>query len=148
METTNIYKQLAALQSEVEKVTKGGTNEYHHYQYARLGDILDVIRPLLKRHGLGFYQSIDLIETSPAPNGKDISVTVRCTTFLFTHNNMEEIKITSIGSDSGDKAAYKATTGARKYGLTALFGLDWDATEPEDEEAPTPKQTTAKRKVF
>ena len=56
-ETKIIYKALAAFQQEVpviHKATKG-----FNYTYADLPAIFEVIKPLLKKHKLAFYQSVD-----------------------------------------------------------------------------------------
>lgn len=50
----NIFKALANFQQECPVIHKG-TNGYG-YTYADLPQILEVINPLLKKHGLGFTQ--------------------------------------------------------------------------------------------
>jgi hypothetical protein len=50
----NIFKALADFQQECPVIHKG-TNGYG-YTYADLPQILEVINPLLKKHGLGFSQ--------------------------------------------------------------------------------------------
>ncbi len=53
----NLLKSLSAFQNEVPTIheeTKG-----FNYTYSNLNSIFKVIKPLLKKHGLGFYQNLD-----------------------------------------------------------------------------------------
>jgi len=50
----NIFKALADFQQECPVIHKGTTG--YGYTYADLPQILEVINPLLKKHGLGFTQ--------------------------------------------------------------------------------------------
>tara|TARA_R110001632_G_scaffold13447_9_gene46241 strand:+ start:2317 stop:2844 length:528 start_codon:yes stop_codon:yes gene_type:complete len=53
----NLLKALSAFQNEVPTIheeTKG-----FNYTYSNLNSIFKVIKPLLKKHGLGFYQNLD-----------------------------------------------------------------------------------------
>lgn len=53
----NIYKALAAFQQEVPIIHK--QTEGYGYSYSDLPTIFKVINPLLKKHGLGFYQGVE-----------------------------------------------------------------------------------------
>jgi len=54
----NIYKALADFQQEVPVILKDTSG--YGYKYADLPAIFEVINPLMKKHGMGFYQSVDL----------------------------------------------------------------------------------------
>jgi len=54
---TNIYQALASFQNEcpvIHKDTKG-----YNYTYADFPAILEIVNPLLAKHGLGFTQPLD-----------------------------------------------------------------------------------------
>jgi len=53
----NLYKALADFQQEVPVIYKG--TQGYGYSYADWPTILDVINPLMKKHGLGFYQAVN-----------------------------------------------------------------------------------------
>lgn len=53
----NIYKALAEFQQEVPVILKGTTG--YGYTYADLPTIFETINPLMKKHGLGFYQAVN-----------------------------------------------------------------------------------------
>lgn len=54
----NLFKALAAFQQEVQVIHKG--TQGYGYSYADLPAIFEKINPLLKKHGLGFTQELDL----------------------------------------------------------------------------------------
>ena len=53
----NLFKSLAAFQQECPVILKETTG--YGYKYADLPAILEVINPLLKKNGLGFYQAVE-----------------------------------------------------------------------------------------
>jgi hypothetical protein len=113
----DLAKAMANFQQEVpaiHKATKG-----YGYTYADLPTILEVINPLMKKHGLGFTQivngtqlctSIFHVETGNAIEGKmDIPQGVQL-------KGMNEFQV--LGS---------ALTYLRRYHLSAMLGLVTDA---------------------
>jgi hypothetical protein len=54
----NLFKALAAFQQEVPVIHKETTG--YGYTYANLPTIFQIINPILKKHGLGFTQELDL----------------------------------------------------------------------------------------
>lgn len=53
----NIYKALADFQQEVPVILKDTSG--YGYKYADLPAIFETINPLMKKHGLGFYQAVN-----------------------------------------------------------------------------------------
>lgn len=53
----HLFKALAEFQQEVPVIHKG--TQGYGYSYADLPSIFQVINPLLKKHGLGFYQNLE-----------------------------------------------------------------------------------------
>ena len=56
-QSNTLFKALADFQQECPVIHKG--TKGHNYSYADLPTILEVINPLLKKHGLGFTQELD-----------------------------------------------------------------------------------------
>lgn len=52
-----LYKALSAFQQEVPNIYKNAKG--YNYKFADLGEINEIIKPLLKTHGLGYVQPID-----------------------------------------------------------------------------------------
>ena len=53
----NLYKALSDFQQEVPNIYKNAKG--YGYKFADLGEINDVIKPLLNKHGLGYAQPLD-----------------------------------------------------------------------------------------
>jgi hypothetical protein len=157
----SVFTKLHSIQSQVQSVGKNGVNKFQHYNYVMLNDILDAVRPYLKELGLVVFQSttthnsrMEFVEEKTFYTTSEVHID---TTLVDIEDNTQ-ITVGSVGFSSdknGDKAAFKAETGARKYGLLKLFGLDTNEAEPENDEAPkaspnsTPKQGTGTRgKLF
>lgn len=135
----NIYKAIAAFQDEVPVIhedTKG-----YNYTYANLNKIFDTIKPLLKKHGLGFTQML---------NGDSLN------TIIF-HIESAEVLESSIGMDTSVNLAgmnkYQtlgsAITYFRRYQLACMLGLvtDKDIDAKGEQEKPTPTKKVASKKL-
>ena len=123
-----IMPALAAVHAAAGPIEKSQTNDTQHYTYANLEAYLNVVRPLLEEHGLFVVTSAPEIQPSTgrltAKGTQQNGVYVRLVfTLHHTSGQWIEVEAWGEGQDSGDKAVYKATTGARKYGVAMLFGL-------------------------
>ena len=112
----NLFKALAQFQQEVPVVHKA--TQGYGYTYADLPKILEVINPLLKKHGLGFTQLI---------NGTQIA------TCLF-HVESGEILESKIDIPQGVilkgmnefQVLGSAITYLRRYALSSMLGIVTD----------------------
>jgi len=112
----NIYKAIADFQQEVPVILKETTG--FGYKYADLPAVFEVINPLMKKHGLGFYQAVN-----------DTSVK----TVVFHVESGESIEsATSIpqGVQLAKMNQFQvlgsAITYIRRYALSSLLGLVTD----------------------
>jgi hypothetical protein len=152
-----MFNKLLMIQTELNKVDKGGTNDFNKYKYARLGDVLDALRPYLAIHKFVITQTYELKENGVewTDKGHYSHATVIVITKLTDVETGEVITNSTPGfalDKNSDKALYKAMTGARKYGIVSMFNLDWDAQDPEndgeDEAEVVQTKRTTRRKVF
>jgi hypothetical protein len=130
-----LFKALADFQQEVPTIHKG--TQGYGYSYADLPAIFDVINPLLKKHGLGFTQTVNgnqlctkvfHVESGELLEGcADIPQGVQL-------KGMNDFQV--LGS---------AITYMRRYQLSAMLGLvtdkDTDAGGQQVQTAPVQKQT-------
>ena len=112
----NIYKALASFQQEVPVILKDTSG--YGYKYADLPAIFEVINPLLKKNGLGFYQAV---------NDNNIK------TVIFHIESGETIEsITNIPQGVQLKGMNdfqvlgSAITYIKRYALSSLLGLVTD----------------------
>ena len=114
---TNIYTALAAFQQEVPVIHKG--TQGYGYSYADLASILEVINPLLAKHGLGFTQPLD---------GKSVK------TILFHIESGDTIESTieipqevELAKMNQFQVLGSAITYLRRYALASILGLVTDS---------------------
>jgi hypothetical protein len=131
----NLYKALAGFQQEVPVIHKGTSG--YGYSYADLPAIFETINPLLKKHGLGFYQSV---------NGTKIDTTV-------FHIESGEIITSSTDIPQNVQLAKmnefqvlgSAITYIRRYALSAMLGLVTDKdTDASGEQVKSDLKPTVK----
>jgi len=127
-----LFKALAKFQNEVPVIhqnTKG-----YNYTYADLNQVFDVIKPLLKKHGLGFTQYLD---------GYSLS------TMVFHVESGEHIKSNinipkvSLKGQNEYQALGSGITYLRRYSLSCLLGLitDKDADAHGEQVKPVKRKT-------
>ena len=131
--------RLGYIMGMVGNIPKSGYNNFHKYRYAMETDLVSAIRPLLAAAGIMIIPSIErhkIIDGAPAKDGtpsKD-KLTVLTVRFSITDGRSEIIAYgIGYGSDTGDKGAYKAMTGALKYMLMKMFLID-TGDDPEADE--------------
>jgi hypothetical protein len=136
-----VYEKLHNIQSKLHRVEKSGTNSFSKYSYSTLADMLIPLRPYLDNQKLTLHQSVEHISSevkfSTESGGYYSLATVNCTTIITDIEDGSVVSVTTPGfstDKNGDKAVYKAITGARKYGISCLFALEWFSVEPEDPE--------------
>lgn len=113
----NLAAALAKFQGEVRNAPKSADNPYFKSKYTPLDVVVDHIRPILEKNGLSYIQSC---------GGDGAIVTV---TTLIMHSSGEWIETEAL-SLKADKmtaqGAGSAITYARRYALTAAFGIASD----------------------
>ena len=146
----NIYKAVASFQQEVPVITK--ETEGYGYKYADLPKILEIINPLLKKHGLGFYQAINGTKIKTVVFHADSTEQIESETDMpFDSLVYEEItkkdkkgveyKIMAIKGFEGMNRAQaigSLITYFRRYALSSMLGLvtdkDTDGTSKSKDE--------------
>lgn len=133
-QTSNIMPAMLKAQSEMWLVGKSGDNKFHKYKYANLEDYYRVCRNVFHKHSIFITESVESRDMSQSE--KPISVRVLMALRL-THSSGEWMEIHSVGEgqDSGDKATYKAITGARKYAIAMAANLV-TSDDPEKDDQP------------
>lgn len=111
-----IYKALADFQQEVPVIHKDTSG--FNYSYADLPAIFSTINPLLKKHGLGFYQAVNKGELKTVVFHVESGETLESNTDIpqgVQLNKMNEFQVLGSG-----------ITYLRRYALSSLLGLVTD----------------------
>lgn len=127
-----IYKKLAEAQRELPTLPKDRAG--FGYKYTDFGTVLTTVRPILARHGLGYYQAVTTADGKPA---------LKTVIFSATGDMIEATALLPDVELAKGNAAQKmgaAITYMRRYCLCAMLGLssdeDTDGTAETRREAP------------
>jgi len=128
---------------------KGAHNDYDNYEYFSEAQYKELFTELFSKYGIELY--IDELAYEPfdgtdkQPFGR--KVTLSCTLIDVDTGYGETSRHTGEALDRGDKAGYKATTGAIKRFLSSTFLVATkDDPEREDDKASQKKVTTVTTK--
>lgn len=141
MESKNLYQRLLAIMAEAGTIKKLGFNEFDKYSYVKESDIAEKMQSLFVKHGVFVTNSVIEHSTVQVTNSKGnqqmLSQVVSLYTFINADNPSEthEVRAVGDGLDRGDKAIYKALTGAHKYMLIRNFNLG--SEEDSEKESPS-----------
>lgn len=127
----NLYKAIAAFQQEVPTIHEG--TKGYGYTYANLNTILNVINPLMAKHGLGFYQAVE---------------STQLTTVVFHPESGEQIENSAdipqnvvLKGMNAFQVLGSAITYMRRYQLSAMLGIVTDKDIDASEQQVIQKQT-------
>jgi|SRR5882757_5165652 len=134
--TRNLLGKLSDIVAELDHVEKAGRNDFHKYSYVKAADVAWLVRKALSKRNI--YMVADVIGVRnyeiPAREGSSQAVDVHMEFSFHDGDNPETTPIVlhsyGTGTDKGDKAIYKAMTGALKYGLRHAFIIP-DESDPE-----------------
>jgi hypothetical protein len=132
----NLRQKLAEVRRRIGYIQKRGHNERFNYSYVTAADIAGSVGDILSELGVVVIPSLENITyESAASRGETtrLARVVMAYTFADVDSGEEIVaKVAGQGLDTGDKAPYKAMTGALKYALLQSFLLA-TGDDPEDE---------------
>ena len=152
MTERKLVSKLSRVMDEVQYIQKRGFNKFHRYKYATESDVSEKVREVLAKENVVMMPDVVEHTTREHINlkgNREYIATVKMKFTFIDGETGEEISIHSVGEgqDAGDKAVYKAITGATKYALMKAFmiptGDDPEADTGVDERnqgESTPKQ--------
>lgn len=140
--------KLAQVMAEIHRIPKRGKNDFHGYSYATESDITEAIRAeLSKRHVmiLPRVTGKDIQQTTSEKGKAGLLAYVDMTFTLIDGESGEALECPwlGVGEDRGDKAVYKAFTGATKYFLLKLFLIPTGDDPEKDARKPKGKADDA-----
>jgi hypothetical protein len=130
-----LFKAIRAARTEVKAVGESGHNDFDNYDYSTLGDYITACDGAMAKHGLLLFVLNITPEWSTSHSQKmPARVVVHVTGELVHAATGQSIRAEGWGEafDKGDKALYKAITGARKYLIACLFNI-YTGDDPETE---------------
>lgn len=132
----NLRQKLAEVRRRIGYIQKRGHNERANYSYVTAADIAGSVGDILAELGVVVIPRLeDISYESAAGRGEATRMArvVMAYTFADVDSGEEVVaKVAGQGLDPGDKAPYKAMTGALKYALLQSFLLA-TGDDPEDD---------------
>jgi hypothetical protein len=132
----NLRQKLAEVRRRIGYIQKRGHNERFNYSYVTAADIAGSVGDILSELGVVVIPSLEDITYESTPGRGETTRMARVVmayTFADVDSGEEVVaKVAGQGLDVGDKAPYKAMTGALKYALLQSFLLA-TGDDPEDE---------------
>jgi hypothetical protein len=133
----NLRQKLALVRRRLAYVQKRGYNQRSNYNYVTAADIAGAVGDILAELGVVVVPRLESISHEPARTGRTgvdhVTHVVMTYTFMDVDTAEEiTVKVAGEGLDAGDKAPYKAMTGALKYALLQSFLLA-TGDDPEEE---------------
>jgi hypothetical protein len=133
----NLRQKLAEVRRRIGYIQKRGFNERNNYSYVTAADLAGAVGDILAELGVVIIPSLESIAyESGRGNGSEMARSAQVVmAYTFTDVDTGEAittKVAGQGLDAGDKAPYKAMTGALKYALLQSFLLA-TGDDPEDE---------------
>jgi ERF superfamily len=132
----NLREKFAEVRRRLGYVQKRGHNERHNYSYVMAADLAGSVGDILAELGVIVIPQLQSISTEPPRSSSErIARIVMNYRFVDARSGEElTVRVAGEGADAGDKAPYKAMTGALKYALLQSFLLA-TGDDPEDERA-------------
>lgn len=140
-----LAEKLLSIQTEL-KAPKNKENTFGKYKYRSCEDILEAVKPLLKKHNC-------LLTISDSIENIGERYYIKATTTIRDSENGETISNSALARETADKKGQDdsqitgtASSYARKYALNGLFLID-DTKDADTDEAHIEKEARAKRKA-
>ena len=132
----NLREKFAEVRRRLGYVQKRGHNERHNYSYVTAADLAGSVGDILAELGVVVIPQLQSISTeTPRSSSDRIARVIMNYRFVDARSGEElTVRVPGEGADPGDKAPYKAMTGALKYALLQSFLLA-TGDDPEDEHA-------------
>ena len=145
IDKTSLYRKILAVMGEVQAVPKDKVNDFHKYAYTSEAAVIKAVRDAMVKHGLVAIPSI--IHHEEKTDGKSTIATIHyCLKVVDIETGAyENVCVIGQGIDVGDKAYYKAITGANKYALMKLFQIP--STDDPEADIETDKRANQNRKT-
>ena len=132
----NLREKFVEVRRRLGYIQKRGHNELRNYSYILAADLVGSVGDILAELGVVIIPQLQSISTETPRSSTERIARIIMNYRFFDTNSGEEltVRVAGEGADVGDKAPYKAMTGALKYALLQSFLLA-SGDDPEDERA-------------
>lgn len=144
-----LAQKLLNIMEAVKYIQKRGYNKFHKYSYATETDVAEAVREeMIKQKVVAIptiiEDSLREVQSRKGDTNYIAKVKIKHTFIDIESGKSIEFIMVGEGQDAGDKAIYKAITGAQKYALMKLFMIptgDDPELDKQGETEDKPKMT-------
>lgn len=127
-EQKTLIKKLVKIMNDIGPVEKTGWNNFNKYKYTTEADVQSITSKKMAAENLIMIPYEVSHESKEVTTKKGNTEQLYTGTWDFLINDGDSgesviVRVSGQGQDSGDKAAFKAFTGAHKYALMKLFQI-------------------------
>ncbi len=121
-----VYKKIHEIMSTVGGVEKKGKVSFNttNYTFQTAEDLVKAIKPKMIESGLIMFPIQAVKEPHDPERENLVQVKITYRLVAVEDGSYVDIPVLGAGADKGDKAVYKANTGAYKYGLKQTFMIE------------------------
>ena len=126
----NLYKKLLDIQKEVGAVKKDSENPFFHSNYFDINGLLEILKPVLNKHGVIVLQPLTNVDGKPAIE-----------TLIIDEESGDNLKSVTMLPDAPDAQKLgSAVTYLRRYSLVSMFLLQAEDDDGNSASKGTPKK--------
>lgn len=137
-----VYDKILAVMQEIGAVPKTGKNNFIGYEYSSSNDVVSSVRPIMIKHSL-IMIPVGCEDIGYSKDGQVTQHTQSYDIICTEDGTFVRVSVRAGGEDKGDKAPYKANTGAQKYAIKQTFMLPDEENDPDDDKNKTIKPQSA-----
>lgn len=134
----SLQQKILEIFKEVHRVGKDKTNAHFKYDYVSANKTMETFHVLFAHHGLIMRPKVKSFDLSDAGVCKLIMIYE-----IIDAESCESLEFEIPSAEKGDKAVFKALTGAIKYFLLQTFMLSTDDDPEAEGEKPVARQKAA-----
>lgn len=139
----NIYEKLNKIQIEL-KAPKNQKNTFGGYFYRSCSDILEGVKPLLKKYNVNILLSDDLLPVNDEIYVVSTATLLDCESGLTIDTTAMAREAMQLKGQSPSQMTGTASSYARKYALNGLLAID-DNKDADSLEQPQPKRRSRRK---
>ena len=141
----NVYSKLLDVQAEL-KAPKGQTNTFGNYKYRSCEDILEALKPVLKKYDATVHISDEIVVCEDR-------FYVKATATFTDLESLTDVSVSAFARESKEKRGMDdsqitgaASSYARKYALNGLFLID-DTKDADTDENKNEREKRAEKQA-
>jgi hypothetical protein len=147
----NLAQKMAQVMIDVTHVEKNGKNDFHKYKYATEADMVAPVRHALAKQGVCTIPRVvkeEWVKIVTKAGKEEFICRIKLEMDFTDGEKVMTASACGEGQDAGDKAFYKAMTGATKYVICKTFLIPTgDDPEIDSEDERTQSRSDAKESV-